>query len=267
MNVLAVAAALLLPGMSADTLTATQIKAQYEQLFGVIRLEAEGSSFLAFHFPPLAADHPFSGLMQDNMYVFLYLLENAADVPREALMQSAADSVQLEQEFLAHLRRDEGFNRYVLPILGAYLRTQGHVVHELPPTPGSGTTDWSHLMNVAARFFYPSAVRPDGGFEGHICVGVNGFKDFEGERDLLVEAFAYAAIFQDLHESRYNVGQEFSAVLRSLRSLNLSADPERKLLRAQGITWARMTENEVLRTLLADAYEAKQHFLPFTVVH
>lgn len=54
---------------------------------------------------------------------------------------------------------------------------------------------------------------------------------------------------------------------RTLRTLNLSADPERKLLRAEAVTWARMSENEVLRTLLAAAYEAKRHFLPFTVVH
>ncbi|MBX6365676.1 MAG: hypothetical protein IRZ00_17550 [Gemmatimonadetes bacterium] len=121
-------------------------------------------------------------------------------------------------------------------------------------------------MKVAVRFFYPDAVLPDGTIQSHICVGINGLRDFPGERDLTLEAFTYSAVFQDLLHPKFKIEEEYDHVKRQMNDLGLSADPEVRLARAQGFMWGRMMQSRRLRDVLGAEYRRLRDALPFELL-
>jgi hypothetical protein len=45
--------------------------------------------------------------------------------------------------------------------------------------------------------------------------------------------------------------------------MQLSSDPQTKLKRYQGVVWAQMSQDKLLRELLLAEYEKKKHLLTF----
>lgn len=54
----------------------------------------------------------------------------------------------------------------------------------------------AELMEVSSKLFFCDKVMPDSGIQAHVCVGLNGIKEAQWEKDYtLLEAFCYEAIF------------------------------------------------------------------------
>ncbi len=124
----------------------------------------------------------------------------------------------------------------------------------------------NELQRLAVRFFYPDAVTEDGKLAGHICVGINGLRDVDWDRDILVEALVYAAIFRALREEKYGLEKEFRAALEAAQNLALSVDEETRITRAQGVVWAVLARSDNIKKLLRESYELREAYVPFQIV-
>lgn len=249
----------------APNLTVEDVKAEYPQIFSIQRHTYGEKVYLSFDTDTLPTAHPLAGLVNDKHHFLLYLVEHGAGIEVKDLSAHARDSVELRTYFLERLRNSARFDTLFLPIVDRYLRSRGGdlVGYEPPPRKQVALED---LMRVAVRFFYPDAVLPDGTIQSHICVGINGLRDFPGGRDPLLEAFGYSAIFQDLLRPRFNVEEEYDVVRREMNELGLSTDPEVRLARAQGFMWGRMMQSERLRDVLRAEYRRLRDVLPFELV-
>lgn len=68
------------------------------------------------------------------------------------------------------------------------------------------------LMEVASFFFYCNSVEPDTSIQAYVCVGLNGVKEANWEKDFTVlEAFCYEAIFTAFDDETSQVWDTFVA--------------------------------------------------------
>lgn len=258
--------ALLLGAAAPDTIRAEEVFAEYPALFGVaVRETADGDTAVSVYadgdLPPRSRLVAFA---RDNQYFLNYLLQHAANLNLDELRARAAHPETLRQYVAAQLRDDPKFNVLLLPVLQRYLGTQGVVVQGLPAALEPDTVSLDRVLAIAARFFYPSSLE-GGRLFANICVGVNGLRDLEGGRNVPLEAFVYDAIWRDLREPKYHVAKEFRTELGRFAQMNLSSDPETKLIRLQGLAWAHMAQNADLRKLLLEAYSERAAYLPFQI--
>ncbi|MEO8335200.1 MAG: hypothetical protein ABI664_09515 [bacterium] len=121
------------------------------------------------------------------------------------------------------------------------------------------------VQDVAARFFYPDEILPNGRIRAHVCVSINGIADMQRGRDPAMEAFAFSAIFDDLDRGRFNVDADFREASRMMNAMDLAAAPTVRLQRAQGVMWGYMLRSERLRRVLAAKYARARHYLPFRI--
>jgi hypothetical protein len=85
------------------------------------------------------------------------------------------------------LRRDSTFNALFLPVVDRYLSAHGGDLvgfESPPPTPLA----YDEFLDIAVRFFYPDAIRPDGTIQSHACVKINGVRELEGPPQPYAEA-------------------------------------------------------------------------------
>ena len=172
---------------------------------------------------------------------------------------------RLNEYYHSALMEDEPFNALLLPLVDRHFHERGVelVGFHTPQTKKVITVD--ELINVAVRFFYPDGVSEKGSIRSHICAGINGLRDFAGERDLTVEAFCYETIFNELKSPQYGILEQYKELMVAVRRLQLSSEEETKITRAQGAAWALLSTNATLREMLLSAYEKKKNILPFVV--
>ncbi len=103
---------------------------------------------------------------------------------------------------------DAKFNAHVLPLVGNYLTARGMELNGYV-RQDKDVLKLDDLIRVAVRFSYPDGVAKDGRIRWHICIGINGLKDFETERNLTVEAFCYDTIFNQLNSQQRPVLDQF----------------------------------------------------------
>lgn len=206
-------------------------------------------------------------LARANRHYVLYLTLNA---PSEPLGRSAllGDWATVRRTVLGRLTSDTAYLRVLAQSVGRYRAAvmRGRAAADDAAgdrTAGLRAVGFRRVVDVAARFFYPDEVLPDGQIQAHICVGINGVVDMQGGRDLAVEAFAYAAIFHDLLAPQGGLDAEFQATKRLVNAMDLSSDPAARLHRAQGVMWAAMLRSERLRHVLRAEYARAQSYLPF----
>lgn len=261
----AILAILALQVSGVPNLTVEDVKAEYEHIFSIERYAYNEQIYLSFDTDTLPTEHPLAGLVNDKNHFLLYLVEHGSGIGNKDLFAHAQDSAELRSYFLERLRSSARFDTLFLPVVDRYLRSQGGdlVGYEPPPRKRVALED---LVKVAVRFFYPDAVLPDGTIQSHICVGINGLRDFPGMRDLILEAFAYSAIFQDLLRPKFNIEEEYDHVKRQMNELRLSADPGVRLARAQGFMWGRMMQSARLRDVLGAEYQRLRDALPFELL-
>lgn len=245
--------------------TIEQLKNAYSEIFVAEVHEHEGRKFVGRRIT-VPTTPPLADFVKENYWLLHYLQTNGTDIDPKSLSALKEEPDELAAHYHRSLVEDRTFNSLLLP-----------VAHRFFTLKGSGLSDYEalsrvqvtlqDLINVAVRFFYPDRVL-EKGFQGHICAGINGFKDFQGERNLQVEAFCYEALFQELRskEQRYRLRDKFSSLLAESWRLKLSADEDKKLARAQGAVWAALARDPDIKQLLIEAYERKKDYLPFEVI-
>lgn len=253
------------PLQSSRTISAAELKALYPRIFRLERGGTEGRYYYSLDVDTLPAIHPLSAFVRDNHHFLLYLAQHGTqpgflDLTRD----HQNDWPALRAHYYAAHDQDTTFNGLVLGTADRYLRAQGGRLLGTFPSTSVRTVSLDRMMRTAVRFFYPDAITP-GGIQAHICVGINGVRDAEDGRDVVIEAFAYSAIFRDLLEPTHRVKQDFNEAARAMNAMDLSADTTTRLSRAQGVMWALMMRSERLRRVLASESATKREYLPLAV--
>ncbi len=118
-------------------------------------------------------------------------------------------------------------------------------------------------MTIASRFFYPARIVGDT-VEVYRCTAINGATELGPARNLVVEAFVFATIFEADSGTRLN--QDFrEARLRVQRYARQVTDTGAALRGARLEMYETMTRSEGLRRLLQEAYASWHGTLPFRV--
>jgi len=254
----------MIPG---DSITVEQVVAAYEQTFEVLVYPLGDDTLVTVVVSrELEDDNPLVDFEKDNEFFLTYLIGNAVSFNKSEILEAEAPIEKRKQSFYEALRSDESFNEALFTSFGRYLASQGNLLVGWNQAEGVRSVTESDLQRLAVRFFFPDAVTDEGRLSGHICVGINGLEDIEGDRDVLVEAFVYATIFRALRKERYGLDEEFRAALEAAQNLALSVDEETKILRAQGAVWALLARSENIRNMLRESYQMRETYLPFQIV-
>lgn len=126
------------------------------------------------------------------------------------------------------------------------------------------------LMEVASKFFYCDKVRPDTTIQAHVCIGLNGVKEANWEKDYtLLEAFCFEGIFNGFDNDDSQIWDTFTAEIEKSSQLfrsNISSLPQ-YLEDVKLDLFERMKNDEILKKELLAYYEANRNNLAFKIVN
>jgi hypothetical protein len=237
-----------------DTLTATQVRATYPELFSLNFQQIQDQWGFYVSTDTLPTGHPLAGFVKERKMYLMYLAQAAmADLSTGDLGRPAfRDSLRVR--FYQHLQTDTSFDRLILAPVAAYLRTKGGFLSGYaPPVPVA--IPLRNAVAVAARFYNPDVILPDGKIGVHICVVKHGLFEGLGARDLAVEAVAFAAVWDDvsLPDSVSFAGKDFNVAFDRIKALPRTDPPAKRVARAQEAMWSSMEAGEGLPKLLQHA--------------
>lgn len=125
------------------------------------------------------------------------------------------------------------------------------------------------LMMVASRFFYCDTIYSNFELGWHICIGINGQKESEWNKDYtLLEAFCFEGIFKlgknkmnDLIHVFQKAGE--ASVNNNLTKVNY--DNKKLLALAKNDTYKKMESSNELKDFLMNYYRENESNLPFII--
>ena len=252
-------------GLIGAKYTVDEVQQEYKRIFQMkVGEHPEFGPYMNTETNKLAREHFLHDFVEDNYWLIHYLQANRTETDFGKLQDLRDRPAALAEHYYRALVEDDNFNASLLTLVGRYLSRRGmELVGHSNAARETITAD--QLTGIAVRFFFPTAITEEGRIKASICAGLHGLRDFEGERDLMLEAFCYEAIFNELGSRQYGMLDEFRSILGRVRGLQLSRDKEMKLNRAQGAVWALLATNETLREVLSNAYKSKRGILPFVV--
>ena len=252
-------------GLIGAKYTVDEVKQEYKRIFQIkVGEHPEFGPYINTETSKLPREHFLHDFVDGNYWLIHYLQANRTKTDFGKLQDLRDRPAALAEHYDRALVEDDDFNASLLTLVGRYLGSRGmELVGHSNAAKETITAD--QLTGIAVRFFFPTAITEEGRIKASICAGLHGLRDFEGERDLMLEAFCYEAIFNELGSRQYGMLDEFRSILGRVRGLQLSNDKEMKLNRAQGAVWALLASSDTLREVLSNAYQSKRGILPFVV--
>ncbi len=127
------------------------------------------------------------------------------------------------------------------------------------------------LMEVASKFFYCDAInRKDTSIVSHVCVGINGTKDIQSEKDLtLLEAFSIEAIFKYIDKKKDPLFYtEFIDFKNNATKQNIHRfdDFDSYLIEIRKLCYEEMQDNTDLKNKLLAYYKRNRNNLNFEII-
>lgn len=248
-----------------DTLTATQVRASYPEFISLNFQQIEDQWGYYVGIDTLPSGHPLAGFVKERKMYLMYLAQVAVPDPTNGDLGRPAFRDSLRVRFYQRLQTDTSFDRLILGPIAAYLRARGGLVSDYAPAVPVAVP-LRRAVAVAARFYNPDVILPDGKMGVHICVVKHGLFDGLGARDLAVEAVAFAAVWDDvsLPDSVAFAGRDFNVAFKRVGALPRTAPPAERVARAQETMWRSMEAGDGLPKLLQHA-ASQWNGLPFTL--
>jgi hypothetical protein len=248
-----------------DPLTATQVRASYREFFSLNFGLFQNQWYVTAGTDTLPTDHPLAGFVKERKMYLMYMAQaSMPDITNGDLGRPAfRDSLRIR--FYQRLQTDTSFDRLILGPIAAYLRAKGRPLTDYTPAVPVAVP-LRRAVAVAARFYNPDLILPDGKIGVHICVVKHGLFEGLGARDLAVEAVAFAAVWDDnnLPDSVSLAGKDFNAAFDRIVALPRTAPPAERIARAQETMWRSMEAGDGLPKLLQHA-ASQWNGLPFTL--
>jgi len=251
-----------------DTLTATQVRASYPDFISLNFQQIQDQWGYWVGTDTLPTVHPLAGFVKERKMYLLYLAQTVmADFSDAASgnLGRPAFRDSLRVRFYQRLQADTSFDRLILGPIASYLRARGGLVSDYAPGVPI-VVPLRRAVAVAARFYNPDVILPDGKLGVHICVVKHGLFEGLGARDLAVEAVAFAAVSEDVNlpDSVAFAGRDFSIAFKRVAALSPTPPPAERVARAQETMWRSMEAGAGLPKLLQHT-TSQWDGLPFTL--
>lgn len=198
---------------------------------------------------------------------FEYLLINISEIhlpdkseERNRIFGLYPDTSEIKRLYLKKFTEDKKLTAY-------FKETMAPIHH--PNRKISKTYTVDELMEVASKFFYCDKVLPDSSVQAHICVGLNGVKEANWEKDYtLLEAFCYEAIFNRFDDENSKIWDSFvSEKKEACEKYRSSISTLDQYLEDVKLSlFERIKNDGILRKELLDYYESNKGNLPFKVL-
>ena len=237
---------------SADTLTATQVRESYPE-FMKITFDSVGGWRMSARADTLPVGHPLAGFVRERKQYLSYLAGRVFEHIKGVHLESAPVRDSVRRAFYLSLRTDSVYERSILGPLAGYLKAHGGVLEGFAAPPSS-MVPMRRAVAVAARFYNPDVILPDGRIGVHICTLFNGVFQSSGERDIALEAVAFAAVWDDVSrpDSLSYAGKDFDTAFSRVRALPLAGTKAERIKRAQQLMWSTFEDGTGLPALLTD---------------
>lgn len=199
---------------------------------------------------------------------FEYLLINVSEIHlpqkserRNEIWDLYPDTTKLKRLYLNEYVQDKKLENY-------FETTNAAINNEKFEVNITYTAD--ELMEVASKFFYCDKVFPDTTVQSHVCVGLNGIKEANWNKDFkLLEAFCYEGIFNDLDKDVSEIDESYSfeknEACEKYKSLIVTLDIYLEDVRNE--LFVRMKNDTVLRSTLLEYYEQNKTNLAFKIIN
>lgn len=251
---------------SADSITTVQARASYPDFFR-IRFDSSGSVwYVSATVDSLPPAHPLAPFVRERRQYLAYIAGHVLERVRGVRLESASVRDSLRTAFYRELRDDSAYSRAILAPLAGYLSAHGSGLAGFAvPAPAAIPID--RATAVAARFYNPDVILPDGRIGVHICTARNGLFASLGQRDVALEALAFAAVWADIEkpDSTAVAGAAFSAALKHVRELPKDGTDAERVARAQQLMWQELGTSTAVQRLMFDA-SRRWTGLPFVIV-
>jgi hypothetical protein len=177
-----------------------------------------------------------------------------------SLISHYPDSPKIQQLFCEQLKGPSSFRKNLELICPTNLSNQACK---------KGKFSFSDMMFVASRFFYCNKVNKDTAIIPKICVGINGIKEMNTNKDLAaLEAFVFEAIFNSLQEKNEPPFlEDFTQAIQThmkARIKNIKSIDE-FLLQVRNDCFNEMEQNENLKKSLLAYYKKNKSTINFTL--
>lgn len=247
------------------SLSLDQIKGVYRDIFVLKKVTYDDQVGWNFEVVPPTDTGRLAAFVKENQFFLDYLLKHGTSFTLKDVLSGGGDEKEASSRFSRLLYDDPRFDSLLLPTLTRWLDNSGDSLGE----KGYSRLVKRHILlsevvSLAVRFFYPDASTGEG-FQIHICVGLNGFADYAGSRDLAVEALIFSAIFRNLIYEMQDVMNDVGKCSQALSGLKLSSDSTVAVHRAQGAMWAMMSQSKALRAAILKEYNRTKSYMPFVV--
>ena len=195
---------------------------------------------------------------------FEYLLMNVSEMhqpsgfaARTEIWNLYPDTIQLKQRYLDKFIQD-------VKLVNFFEETSAPISKPDVAITKSFTQD--ELMEVASKFFYCDQLLADTLVQSHVCVGINGIKEAQWDKEYtILAAFCYEAIFDDLEKDASQIDEAYSTVKKlacdQFRKNITTLDQYLEDVRLE--LFDRMERNATLKRKLLAYYELNKDHLAF----
>ena len=176
---------------------------------------------------------------------------------RRTMFDLYPDTNVLKQTYIDQLTNDSTLQGYVRQTIAAIEKNVSF---------DKLTFSKQELMKVASRFFYCDKVNPDSSVQAHVCIGLNGQRESNWQKDYtLLEAFCYEAIFSDFDQETSQIDIAFSQNKTKVCQMNLPhfRSENEYLMKVREDLYRKMARDKRLQKSLMHYYHLHQDDLPF----
>jgi hypothetical protein len=192
---------------------------------------------------------------------FEYILQNRTDFKNESFQNLFPDTLKMTGIYRAtledNLKTKSYFMKLALPLIQKVKTKEKY--------------SKSEVMDIASKFFYCDAVRPDTTIGLHICIGING-QEMKSKKDYtLLEAICFEAIFEKMFASQgasTKYMDNFSESVEKYSKINkelAKSGLEPYLLKVRQDVYSDMKNDESLRETLFSFFDRNKDNIPFII--
>lgn len=256
--------ALVVAAASSDTVHAGDARAAYEQIFKIAIDSGPHGWLASARVDTLPTGHPLAPFVRERKQYLAYFATGIYERLAGVRLDRAEVRDSVRASFYARLSTDPAYERGILGALAGYLARHGGVLSEYA-APAKQAVPLRNAVAVAARFYNPNILLPDGRIGVHICTVENGLFRSLGTRDLALEALAFAAVWEDTSrpDSTALAGADFADAYKRVRALPRTGAPGERIASAQRTMWDALESGTGLPRLLRDV-EARWPDIPVT---
>lgn len=234
-----------------DSLTISQVEASYPAMFR-LQFDSTSHGWVAHtEADTLPVNHPLGGFTRVYQQYLSYLAQQALVVDRPKDMSQPSGREALRRSFYGRFTSDTALRNAVLAPVARYLKRHGSRLADYDD-PSPAFIPLFRATAVASRFFNPDVILPDGTLGVHICIVKHGMFDTLGPRNVALEAFAFAAVWDDVSgpDSLAIAMADFWQARAAIKALPLAGDRDQRVAVAQRTMWQAMERSAGLLRLL-----------------